>query len=574
MVERLNGRLFDRLQAERSPDRRALIAGFATQVASLEAPLAEFLQEAFGGSRLDPAPMLRGFYLTSGTQEGTPIDRLTGLLARSFGIDQRRAPSLRPEQGRSYFLTRLLKEVVFGEAMLVSERPGAASRRVLLRSGAFAAIALVVLAGGLLFWHASRANQAEIDRMAAALAEYQKAAADVPLDPVADADLPRILPMLDLARGLPHGYDSRKSDPPSWLQFGLSQDPKLAAGAQAIYRHALERVFLPRLIWRLESQMHGYIQQPDLLYEATRVYLMLGNLGPLDRSLVRAWMTADWDITYPGPANLPVRNGFAGHLYALLAEPLPTIELDGALIEKARAGLSRVPLANRVYSRIGPSATAQAVPPWRPADPLGPAGVRVFLRSSGKPLDRRHTGLLHRGGFPQGAAAGARRRDKAGRERELGARDALRTLAEQPGGAASPGRCHRALRGRLPQELGRDAGRSQRRAVADRGAGGAGSVRIGLAAIADARPSGLDRPPADLVAAAGSAARRGRGVIGGAGGRATGRTRRTALAAEDAARGAGDGGAGRTARQGNRRALSRACANLSAAVRARRSIRR
>jgi type VI secretion system protein ImpL len=386
LIERLNSRLFDRLQAERSPDRRVLIAGFPTQVASLQAPLAEFLQEAFGGSRLDPAPMLRGFYLTSGTQEGTPIDRLTGLLARSFGIDQRLAPSLRPEQGRSYFLTRLLKEVVFGEAMLVSERPGAARQRLLIRSGGFAAIALVVLAGGLLFWHASRANQREIDDMAVALAEYRKAAAAVPLDPVADADLPRILPMLDLARGLPHGYDNRESDPPSWLQFGLSQDAKLAAGAQAIYRHALDRAFLPRLIWRLESQMHGYIQQPDLLYEATRVYLMLGNLGPLDRGLVRAWMTADWDISYPGPANLPVRNGFAGHLYALLTEPLPTIELDGALIEKARAGLSRVPLANRVYSRIGPSTAAQAAPPWRPADSLGPAGVRVFVRASGKPL--------------------------------------------------------------------------------------------------------------------------------------------------------------------------------------------
>ena len=126
LIERLNSRLFDRLQAERSPDRRALIAGFPAQVASLEAPLAEFLQEAFGGSRLDPAPMLRGFYFTSGTQEGTPFDRLTGVLARSFGIDQRRVPTLRPAEGRSYFLARLVKEVIFGEAMLVSEKPGAA----------------------------------------------------------------------------------------------------------------------------------------------------------------------------------------------------------------------------------------------------------------------------------------------------------------------------------------------------------------------------------------------------------------------------------------------------------------
>ena len=99
LVERLDARLFDRLQAERGPDRRALIAGFPAQVASLEQPLMAFLQEAFGGSRLDRAPLLRGVYLTSGTQEGTPIDRLTGALARGFGIDQQRAPSLRPEAG-------------------------------------------------------------------------------------------------------------------------------------------------------------------------------------------------------------------------------------------------------------------------------------------------------------------------------------------------------------------------------------------------------------------------------------------------------------------------------------------
>jgi type VI secretion system protein ImpL len=399
LVEHLNSRLFDRLQAERSPDRRALIAGFPAQVASLEQPLAEFLQEAFGGSRLDPAPMLRGFYLTSGTQEGTPIDRLTGLLARSFGIDQRLAPSLRPEQGRSYFLSRLVKEVIFGEAMLVSERPGTARRRIMLRSGAFGAVAAAALVGTGLLWHAQSVNRQQIDEMGAALSEYEKAAAAVPLDPVADADLPRVLPMLDLARGLPHGYDNRNSSGSSWLQLGLSQDAKLSAGALGIYRHALERAFLPRLVWRLESQMHGYLNQPDILYEATRVYLMLGNLGPLDRDLVRAWMYADWDNTYPGPAQAPVRNGLHGHLYALLAEPLPKIELDGALIAAARATFSRVPLANRVYSRISPTADAQGIQPWRPADALGAAGVRVFLRSSGKPLTDGIPGFYTVDGF-------------------------------------------------------------------------------------------------------------------------------------------------------------------------------
>ncbi|HVB17585.1 MAG TPA: type VI secretion system membrane subunit TssM, partial [Stellaceae bacterium] len=289
LIERLNSRLFDRLQAERSPQRRALIAGFAAQAASLEAPLAEFLQEAFGGSRLDPAAMLRGFYFTSGTQAGTPIDRLTAVLARSFGMDQQRAPSLRPEQGRSYFLGRLIKEVVFGEAMLVSERPGAVRRRLLVRAGAFAAIALAVLVGGGLLLYARSVNEAHFVAMNAALAAYEKTAAGLPLDPVAEADLPRILPLLDAARALPHGFDHKRIEASAWLQLGLSQNAKLAAGARTVYRHALERVLLPRLIWRLEAQMRGNLGRPDFLYEAMRVYLMLGNAGPLAPDLVRAW---------------------------------------------------------------------------------------------------------------------------------------------------------------------------------------------------------------------------------------------------------------------------------------------
>ena len=395
LVERLNERLIDRLQAERSPDRRVQIAGFPPQMASLEPAIAEFLQEAFGGSRLDPAPMLRGFYFTSGTQQGTPIDRLTDLLARSFGIDQRRATSLRPEQGRSYFLARLVKNVVFGEAMLVSQRPGAARRRLLVRGGAFAIVGLILLLGIGLLWHDRNVNQQAIDEMAVALTAYEQTAGNLPLDPVTDADLPRILPLVDQARALPHGYDQTTAS----STFFLSQDAKLAAGAKTIYRHALERVLLPRLLWRLETQMHSNLNQPDFLYEATRVYLMLGGAGPLDRDLVRAWMTLDWQAAYPGPAMAPSRDALAAHLDALLKNPLPKIDLDNQLVAVARTTFSRVPVANRVYSRIVPSTAAQAVLMWKPSDALGGAGVRVFLRASGKPLTEGIPGFYTIDGF-------------------------------------------------------------------------------------------------------------------------------------------------------------------------------
>ncbi len=397
LVQRLDERLIDLLQRERSPDRRSLIAGFPAQVASLEAPLQEFLAEAFGGSVLDPAPYLRGVYFTSGTQEGTPIDRLTGALSRAFGIDQRRAPSLRATSGRSYFLSRLLQDVIFGEAMLAGQNPAQRRRRVLLQMVGYAAVALVFL-GLLAGFLVSRShNEAAIAASNKAVADYQAAAKNVALDPVQDSNLPAVLPLLDAARALPFGPGGNASY--GAMGMGLNQGPKLSSGADTLYTNALDNIFLPRLILQLEAEMRGGFDKPEFLYQATRVYLMLGGQGPMDKNLVEAWMKLDWQRLYPGIANQPVRDDLMQHLVAMLDAPLPQVPLDGALVEAARATFSRVSVAERVYSRIRDSQQAAAIPAWVPAQAMGAAGVPLFARASGKPLTEGVAGFYTIKGF-------------------------------------------------------------------------------------------------------------------------------------------------------------------------------
>lgn len=394
LIEQLNARLFDRMQAERNVERRARIAMFPGQMASLEPVLMEFLRVAFDSNRDEMPPLLRGVYFTSGTQEGTPFDRLTGALARAFGVDQTRTQSLQPVQGRSYFLENLLKEVIFGEALLVASNPAAARRRFALRLTGYAcAVLLVIAAGTTLLW-AQSTGRREIDASATALARYEQTARGLPLDPVADDDVARLVPLLDQARALPRGNDE-----PSWLPPLLSQREKLGASAQMVYRHALQFALLPRLMWRLEAQLRGNLNREDFLYEATRVYLMLGNVGPLDRSLVSAWMKLDWETVYPGPAYAPMRDSLLQHLDALLTEPLPQVQLDGALVTQVRGRIATVPMAQRVYSRIAPSPAAQRVPPWRPSDALGVAGATLFVRASGKPLTDGVPGFFTTDGF-------------------------------------------------------------------------------------------------------------------------------------------------------------------------------
>ena len=393
LAARLDARVVHRLAAERSPERRAALAGLPAQLASVAEPLRTFMEDAFGPSKLRLATLLRGLYLASGTQEGTPVDRLTGMLSRGFGLDQKRLPSLRPERGRSYFLHGLLAGLLPAEAMLVATRPETVRRRRLLRWGGFAGVTLAagVSVATLLWWRADGVDR--IVALQGAIGVHAADAAARPLDPVADADLARLLPLLDRARVLPFAA----LDGAGW--GGLDPAPALGTASRTIYRHALERTLLPRLLRRLETQIAGALDQPELSYEATRVYLMLGGAGPLDAPLVRAWLALDWEATLPGPGLAPTRAALAGHVDALLAGPLPETALDGGLVAAARSRFARVPAAERVLDRIRGSAAAQALAPWQPRDAVGPVGAALFTRASGRPLEDGIPGFLTRRGL-------------------------------------------------------------------------------------------------------------------------------------------------------------------------------
>ncbi len=398
LSERLMVRLIERLQNERGPSQRAAIAGFPAQFASLETALKDFAQAAFGGSKLDPAPFLRGVYFTSGTQEGSPLDRLAGALSRSFGLDPSRPAAAMGQKGRAYFLGRPLKDVVFNEARLAANDRGLESRGRMLQIGAWAASLLLVLAGAGWGWTAINAEGARSQRLAAAVATAEQAGAAQPLDRVQSPDLSRVLGYIEASRALPA---AAAGEGPG---FGLSQQEMLGSGAESAYRRALDRVLLPRLLNRLEVQIREGIQRPDFLYEAVRVYLMLGKQGPMDRTLVKEWFALDWQQAFPGAVNQPGRDALGRHLDAMLTGTLATYPLDGALVDQARRIFSRLPMAQRVYSRLRP--LAENTPAWVPAQPLGAAGQRLFTRPSGRPLTEGVPGFftvegLHRAVLPR-----------------------------------------------------------------------------------------------------------------------------------------------------------------------------
>ncbi len=398
LLDRLNAHSVERMQAETDPQRRSLIAGFPQQLASMRVTAREFLDELFQESRYEHRQMLRGVYLTSGTQEGTPIDRLLMGMANTFGIG-RQAIGTGQGTGRSYFLTGLFERVIFPESGLVSADDRVERRFRWVRRGAIAAAVLAALGTGALWARSYLGNKALIAEVSDQVADYRRAAAAIPSNPVADSDLPLVVPALNILRELPGNTTFGETDMPDGLGWGLYQGRVVGNEAQQTYRSGVNQHFLPRLLLRLEEQMQGSINNPTALYEALKIYLMLGQAGPMNRDLVTEWMTLDWSQAYGGPTRADLRADLATHLDALLSQPMEKVQLNGDLVTYVQDLLRQMPQAQRVYNGIINSPAATELPGWRVSDVGGPALDRAMVRSSGTSLSTPIEGIYTYRGF-------------------------------------------------------------------------------------------------------------------------------------------------------------------------------
>jgi type VI secretion system protein ImpL len=320
--ERLERRLYAilpaRLHEERDLQRRAAIYRFPQQFRGLGPLIGKVLEGAFGKGWRGEPPLLRGVYFASGTQEGSPIDRVLGTLARSFNLERKTQPPL-VGSGKSFFLRRLLHEVIFGEAGLAGVDPAVERGRLRARFAAYAAMALVTL-GALGLWSASyftnRALVAEASTRAAAAA----AAVDG-LREVRPGDEGKLLAALDTLHDVPRAEAGALS------RFGLYQGEKIGAQAGRAYRNLLRDTLLAHLALSLEASLRA---APDA--EVLAGYLALhetGDAKSVERAALRVW-------------RLPqaAREGLPSHLRAALAErPLALPPRDAALVEQARRRL-------------------------------------------------------------------------------------------------------------------------------------------------------------------------------------------------------------------------------------------
>src|SRR5713101_3010103 len=371
LLERLSEETLDRLQDEPAPQHRVQLFGFAAQMARLKPQIHNFLNQIFEPTRYHVNASLRGFYFTSGTQQGTPIDQLIGSLARTFGAEEVSVGAYHGS-GKSFFLTNLIMKVIIGEADWVSTDRGAVRRALLIKTAGLSLIGLCAIGLSVAWLTSYKKNSDLIEQTVQVDGDYASVGAPlIKQTLIADHDLDKVLPLLHRLRNAPAGYASRNAPVPLSERYGLSQHP--------------------RLLYRLEEQLNARLGEPAFVYEALKVYLMLGGQHPPDRGLIKSWMQRDWaDNLYPGATNAEGRRLLEEHLAAMFdleTEQPPLVELDGRLIREAQNSLARLSVAQRAYEFLKSEAGASTTGDWAVTRKGGPDVSVVFESKAGQSLD-------------------------------------------------------------------------------------------------------------------------------------------------------------------------------------------
>ena len=380
----LETRMAERLAQDVPLVRRAEIFRFPAQMQALDQPLKMLIETVFGDSKYEDSPWFRGFYFTSATQEGSPIDRLVGELAGAFGLRAEPAQARQFGEKRSFFLRNLLTELIFPEAGLGAFDAAAEERRKWVWRGTLAGAALAVIVAGLLFLLSFLRFSGAIDDQERLFADLSGrlsnvAARQAPTEPL---DLPLAL---EAVTDLKAAVTSVGGNALTLL--GPTAEPELIEAQRIGYERGLRNILEPRMVALLEATMWRQIRDPEYLLGALKTYYMMTGLAPFDREFAATW----WQEQLPLAAVTDAFPTDAARDHQLAAiermgSEETKIAADKALVQAALQSICTIPLAVRAYNSLQSDPRVTSLPEWIPAEKAGPNAARVLTRLSEKTL--------------------------------------------------------------------------------------------------------------------------------------------------------------------------------------------
>jgi type VI secretion system protein ImpL len=382
LIQRLQERTLGRMEGERDARRRVGILAFPQQMAALGPLLNELLRKVFSTTDFDKQILLRGVYFTSGTQEGTPIDRMLGAIARTFGVTG--SVAVAPAgRGKAYFIERLLRNVVFQESGLAGINRRLQLRMFALQAAAYIACAAILVFGLIGLGVSYRANASYIESVDSSAKDLEATrlgagASALPLD--------ALLPRLDALKAVADSANQHAADVPWRMRLGLYRGKALGESAHDAWLRELNRLLVPALAARFGEQVRSSVATPDRLYEYLKGYLMFGDPGHRDVDHLRTLAAIELQRMYPNDDTS--RQRLVAHFEPLLAskDAMSSVPTDANLVQQARYALRTASLPVLMYSRLKLAYAGDTKRALRLDVAAGPGADQVLVRQSGAAL--------------------------------------------------------------------------------------------------------------------------------------------------------------------------------------------
>ncbi|MGD9212023.1 MAG: type VI secretion system membrane subunit TssM [Desulfobacteraceae bacterium] len=378
----LQPKLLARIQKERDLTRRGLILDFPQQMELIKPLILRFLKATCQVVKHGRQPLLRGVYFTSGTQQGTPIDRVMHRLAGTFELAIQQLPVFSGHV-KSFFITRLLKDVILKE----SELGGvdySLIRRQNLRDWAVKGVILGVVTVLLLLWSSSYVrNKRALSRLNGLLNQYETLQAEVSPNKVAPI---RLLDRLDTITAAKKVYQER-----SWYEgVGLYQGNKMKWAIERIYRKLLINDLLTLIKTRLEDCLWQYTWNKKTtnlseIHYLLKIYLMLGMPERMEASVVYEW--SQKEKMYIFPENQQLQNRLNLHLRQLFQLPLDALPLNRKLVTQARQILTTSPLHVNIYANLKSRFLSDHKYDVNLKEILSAATLSIMTTADGRPIE-------------------------------------------------------------------------------------------------------------------------------------------------------------------------------------------
>jgi type VI secretion system protein ImpL len=359
----LHARALRTIRSQRHPEARQKVFQFPLEFRALKNDLEQFVGLLFQRNTYQENPVFRGFYLTSGTQEGTPIDRVLGGMARAFGLRRPQA-ALGQAQSKSYFVTDLFRRVIFPDQDLAGRTSSELRRQRLVRIAIAATAVLFALILGVPALVSFAKNQALIqsstDTAKASFAVNWKDQSP------ALAKVQKLAPAETQLKQL----DAWDADgPPIAMRWGMYAGDTLFPAFRDAFLATVDTGIVQPAKGQIERKLRGLVAMGTLppalfaeYYNQLKLYIMLSGLEHLDVEWAAPRLTANFaDAVHASEpalsqATLPLVKYYLEFIQRKAILPWSTTP---SLIAQTRGVLLQAPQLDRMYEVLVRDANAE-----------------------------------------------------------------------------------------------------------------------------------------------------------------------------------------------------------------------